>query len=98
MKEGAHEHTVYKYAWESFLLLFLLFFFFLKPNLVSVVGGASPSRVGGAKCVVERGRGRKGSEAVINSSTVRAGLHLMGGLSAQKELEALGAAGTWQRA
>lgn len=57
MKEGAHEHTVYKYAWESFLLLLLLFFFFLKPNLVSVVGGAFPSGVGWGQVCCGKGRG-----------------------------------------
>lgn len=36
------------------------FFFFLKPNLVSVVGGAFPSRVGWGQVCCGKGRGGAG--------------------------------------
>jgi len=47
----------------SFSFFFFFFFFFLKPNLVSVVGGAFPSRAGQAAEGCQReGRVKKGGE------------------------------------
>lgn len=42
---------------KAFFFFSFSFFFFLKPNLVSVVGGAFPSRVGWGQVCCGKGRG-----------------------------------------
>lgn len=56
-------------------------FFFLKPNLVSVVGGAFPHRAGCSVIVEGRLGEARGRSRQINSPTVRAGLLFNGGVS-----------------